>query len=184
MGLLSIDSGRLPHCCSLLGMTELLSMCHVFRPSWQQAAWCRPTGTLMLPSPNTELWLVLFQKVLHSGITLECVSLARRNMWRWVSPHVLCLHSYMWLLVCLACPTHWVPLLSHRPSAAWNEPTTWHPSIGRFCIIWALSIWPCSSMHQLFIFSVQPSTSSQRWGSSTCSWQVRNIYVENSLCHL
>ena len=55
-----------------------------WRLYWPWAVWCSNMVTLMLLLPSTESQLMRRQKVPLSGITLECASLARRNMSQYV----------------------------------------------------------------------------------------------------
>lgn len=55
------------------------------RPSWLQAAWCRPTATLMWPWTSTAWRPAPCPRALLSGTTLACVSLGKRNMLLWVA---------------------------------------------------------------------------------------------------
>lgn len=52
----------------------------ILRPSWLQAAWCRPMVTLMWPWTSTEWQHVLCLRAPLSGTTSACAFLAKRNM--------------------------------------------------------------------------------------------------------
>lgn len=57
----------------------------ILRPSWLQAAWCRPTVTLMWPWTSTGWRPAWCLRALLSGTTSACVSLGKRNMLLWVT---------------------------------------------------------------------------------------------------
>lgn len=76
---------RLPLSCNL-------SLISVFtpRPSWLQAAWCRPTATSTWLWTSIEWPPVPCPRALPSGTTLACAFLGKRNMWLWVK-RIACL---------------------------------------------------------------------------------------------
>lgn len=57
-----------------------LMIAFIPRPSWLQAAWCRPMVTLMWPWTSTEWLPVPSRRAPPSGTTSACASLARRNL--------------------------------------------------------------------------------------------------------
>lgn len=70
--------------CTSPSHPPLLSAC-IPRPSWLQAAWCRPTATLMWPWTSTAWRPARCPRALLSGTTSACVSLGKRNMLLWVA---------------------------------------------------------------------------------------------------
>ena len=74
--------------CAISKVTSSLNLSLITviipRPSWLQAAWCKPMVTLMWPWTSTEWQRALFQRAPPSGTTLACASLEKRNMLLWV----------------------------------------------------------------------------------------------------
>lgn len=88
------SSAVTPAAASLIGCLFLrqrlaCSMCLISvpftpRPSWLQAAWCRPTATSTWPWTSTEWRPAPCRRARPSGTTSACASLEKRNTWLWV----------------------------------------------------------------------------------------------------